>query len=237
MSLLKHILSPFVEFKEGEKPAAPVKENTMPRPEYNSTPVAVPQPRLPHTMAEATAVQLQPAPKTAIPPNTRVLPEHQQYFENLMEEANAKNPLFQGTDFKEFMDSKIDVEAIADEPTRYRTAFNVLKRTGLTRERLLSTGQEYINIIGREMNAFQSTNSQQYQKDVKQKELLLQKKAEELKALNERIAVLNQEIGKLSQEIVQTKDTLNATKNSFLLAGENKQQEINNELQKIAQYF
>ena len=237
MSLLKHILSPFVEFKESDKPAVPVKENTASRPEYSGTPADVPQPQVPHTMAEAPAVTLQPAPRAAIPPNTRVLPEHQQYFENLMEDANAKNPLFQGTDFKEFMDSKIDVEAIADEPTRYRTAFNVLKRTGLTRDRLLSTGQEYINLIGREMNAFQSTNAQQYQKDVKQKELLLQKTAQELKALNERIAVLNQEIGKLSQEIVQTKDTLNATKNSFLLAGENKQQEISNELQKIAQYF
>lgn len=235
MSLLKHILSPFVEFKEGDKPATPLKENAAQKQEYNSTPANVHQP--PHTMADAIPVQVQPAPRAAIPPNTRILPEHQQYFENLMEDANAKNPIFQGTDFKEFIDSKIDVDAIADEPTKYRTAFNVLKRTGLTRERLLSTGQEYINIIGREMNAFQSAHSQQYQKDVKQKELLLQKKAEELKALNDRIAALNQEIGKLSQEVVQTKDTLNAAKNSFLLAGENKQQEINSELQKIAQYF
>jgi archaellum component FlaC len=113
----------------------------------------------------------------------------------------------------------------------------VLKSTGLTKEKLLSTGQEYLNIIGRDLNAFQSAHAQQYQKEVRQKELLIQKKAEELQALTKKINDLKSEINVISGEINATKDKLNRTKNSFLLAGENKQNEIQAELQKIAQYF
>lgn len=165
------------------------------------------------------------------------LPEHEQYFERLIDEANAKNPLFQGTDFKEFIDSKVDIDDIQDEALKYKTAYNILKSTGLTKEKLLSTGQEYLNIIGRDLNAFQSAHAQQYLKEVRQKELLIQKKAEELQALTQRLNALKTEINQLTQAINLTKDQLNTTKNSFLLAGENKQKEIQTELQKIAQYF
>lgn len=165
------------------------------------------------------------------------LPEHQQYFEKLIDEANAKNPFFQGTDFKEFVDSKVDIDDITDETIKYRTAFNVLKSTGLTKEKLLSTGQEYLNIIGRDLNAFQSAHAQQYKKEVGQKELLIQKKAEELQAFTQKINALKTEINQLSQDITLTRDKLNTAKNSFLLAGENKQNEIQTELQKIIQYF
>jgi archaellum component FlaC len=72
---------------------------------------------------------------------------------------------------------------------------------------------------------------------VGQKELLIQKKAEELQAITQRINALKTEINKLTQEINLTKDKLNITKNSFLLAGEKKQKEIQTELQKIAQMF
>ena len=51
-----------------------------------------------------------------------------QYFERLIDEANVKNPFFQGADFKEFIDSKVDIDDISDEALKYRTAFNILKK-------------------------------------------------------------------------------------------------------------
>jgi hypothetical protein len=168
---------------------------------------------------------------------TEPLPEHEQYFERLIDDANARNPLFQGTDYKEFVDSKIDIDDIQDEAIKYQTAFNVLKSTGLTKEKILSTGQEYLNLIGRDLNAFQSAHVQQYQKEVRPKEELLQKKAQELQTLTQRLNTLKAEINQISQEITLTRDKMNTTKNSFLLAGENKQKEIQTELQKIKQHF
>ncbi len=245
MSFLKQLLNPFVAFDEDKKPeqqaqptgakAAPVpKAAVVPAPTAPDTPAehplitgstktATPQPQIPTYSGSGTLI----AP----------LPEHQQYFEKLIDEANAKNPMFQGTDFKEFVDSKVDIDDITDEQLRYRTAFNVLKSTGLTKEKLLATGQEYLNIIGRDLNAFQGAHAQQYAKEVKQKEALIQKKAEELQNLTQRITALKSDINSLTQDINLTKEKLDTTKNSFLLAGENKQNEINTELQKIVQYF
>lgn len=225
MSFLKNIMSPFLEFKEQE--ANPVSKEGK----FQSKSGATSDPGESRAPAAPTSSRSMNSSKSG------ATGEYQQYFEDLIEEANAKNAIFQGTDFKEFIDSKIDVEAIADEATRYKTAFNVLKRTGLTKERLVSTGHEYIHIIERDLQGFVDAYTQQYKKDVEQKELLLQQKAGELQELNEKISALNQEIKKVSQDITQSKEKLNTNKEAFIAAGENKKKEIEVELQKIDQYF
>ncbi len=244
MSFLKQLLTPFVEFDEDEKqqPAKQNKSQAIPitavKPSVVS--VAPPDENAEHPLISGKSSATSAAPLPGYSPGgtlTTPLPEHEQYFEKLIDDSNAKNPLFQGTDFKEFVDSKIDIDDITDETLKYKTAYNVLKSTGLTKEKLLSTGQEYMNIIGRDLNAFQGAHTQQYKKEVGQKEALLQKKAEELQAISQRINVLKTEINQLTQDINLTKDNLNTTKNSFLLAGENKQNEIQSELQKISELF
>lgn len=255
MSFLKQLLTPFVEFDEDKKKEQaggnpPLATPAKPAVNPTSSPVPPPVPQIDEnakhpliTGTENAANPPQPSPAsqtpTYSPSGTLVgpLPEHEHYFEKLIEEANAKNPLFQGPDYKEFVDSKLDIDDIQDEALKYKTAYNILKSSGLTKEKLLATGQEYINLIGRDLNTFQSAHATQYQKEVKQKELLIQKKAEELQALSQRVNALKAEINQLSQDINLTKDKLNTTKNSFLLAGEKKQNEIQTELQKIANYF
>jgi uncharacterized small protein (DUF1192 family) len=233
MSIFKYILSPFVEFKPDDnkkaesEPNAQPAENLKPLPDVDATPVT----------GTTSLTASQPASVSPVSGTSAVTTDYQKHFEDLIAEANLNNPNFQGTDFKEFIDSKFDVEAIADEETRYKTAFNVLKRAGLTKERLVSTGRDYINVIENDIKGFESAYTQQYKTNVEQKDLLLQKKAAELQELNKRIAVLNQEISQMSQEIVQSREKLNSNKQSFTLAGEHKKKEIQNELQKIDQYF
>jgi hypothetical protein len=248
MSFLKQLLTPFVEFENDSKqgPAKPNPPVTAPA-AVPATPSFLPPP-IPAVPENAQHPLINgPAPPITIPDHvptysaggtiTEPLPEHEQYFERLIDEANAHNPLFQGTDYKEFVDSKLDIDDIQDEALKYQTAYNVLKSTGLTKEKLLSTGQEYLNLIGRDLNAFQSAHAQQYQKEVRPKEELIQKKAQELQTLTQRLNTLKAEINQISQEISLTKDKMNTTKNSFLLAGENKQREIQTELRKISQHF
>lgn len=252
MSFLKQLLTPFVEFEEDKNkvPATQHKPTVAPAAPVTPPPAAAlpVKPTLPpadvnaqHPLINNSSQPVSTPQQTpAYSPGGTLagpLPEHTQYFEKLIAEANVRNPLFQGTDYKEFVDSKIDIDDIQDEALKYKTAFNVLKSTGLTKEKLLATGQEYLNIIGRDLNTFQSAHAQQYLKEVRQKELLIQKKAEELQALTQKINALKAEINQVTQDINITKDKLNTTKNSFLLAGENKQKEIQTELQKIAQYF
>jgi hypothetical protein len=254
MSFLKQLLNPFIEFDEDKKkeqdggstpPATPVAPATTSSPPLTpAVPPADENARHPLITGTANQSDLPGQPVAAqtpvySPSGTLIgpLPEHEQYFERLIEEANAKNPLFQGPDYKEFIDSKVDIDDIQDEALKYKTAYNILKTSGLTKEKLLATGQEYINLIGRDLNTFQSAHAVQYQKEVRQKEQLIQQKAEELQLLSQRVNALKSEINQLSQDINLTKDKLDTTKNSFLLAGEKKQKEIQTELQKIAGYF
>lgn len=239
MSFLKQLLTPFIEFdedkkKEQAKPNEPARSPSAP-----VTPSSEEKTEHPLITGSDPAINTPNQIPTYSPTGTIAgpLPEHEQYFEKLIDEANITNPFFHGTDFKEFVDSKVDIDDITDENIRYRTAFNVLKSTGLTKEKLLSTGQEYLNLIGRDLNAFQSAHAQQYKKEVGEKEQLIQKKAQELQSLSQRLNILKSEINQLTQDINLTKDKLNTTKNSFLLAGEKKQNEIQTELQKIVQYF
>jgi hypothetical protein len=239
MSFLKQILNPFIEFdedKKKEKAKAPLSTSQIP-----PTPASSPEEKSEHPLITGHKQVKDPSiPIPAYSPSgvmTTPLPEHEQYFERLIDEANRNNPFLQGSDYKEFIDSKMDIDDITDEALKYRTALNILKSSGLTKEKLLSTGQEYIDLIGRDLNAFQSAQAHQYQNDIGQKEKVIQTKAEELQALTKKIQALKAEINQLTQEINLTREKFDTTRNSFLLAGEKKQKEIQAELEKIARYF
>lgn len=259
MSFLKQLLNPFIEFDADKKaagqppvqtprPSAPATkpsaQATVPPPVQKPAAPTVPSVNVPaeHPLITGAAKPL-PDPVAQVPTYSpsgtlvEPLPEHVAYFEKLIDEANRTAPAFAGTDYKEFVDSKLDIDGITDEGLKYKTAYNVLKSTGLTREKLLATGQEYVNLVGRDLNAFQGAHAQQYQKEVGLKEKSVQKKAEELQTLVQRMAQIKTEINNLTQEITVTKEKMDTVKNSFLLAGERKQVEIETELQKIAQYF
>ncbi|HEY0054932.1 MAG TPA: hypothetical protein VGB63_06210 [Pedobacter sp.] len=235
MSFLKQILTPFVEFEEDKNPA-PLKkqEPQVPAPADKD---------ITHPLIN-DASQIAPVPPIAAPsttPNpvsdTIPFPEHEVYFDNLIEKANRENPVFAGPDFKEFADTIADIDDITDETLKYTTAFNMLKAAGLKKDRLMQAAHEYMNLIGRDLNAYQTAHARKYKVELQQKELALQKKAEELQALTMRLNVLKAEVNSMSTEITSKRDELNKVRQSFLLAGENKQKEIQNEVEKISRYF
>ncbi|GAB3168246.1 hypothetical protein [Telluribacter humicola] len=242
MSFLKQLLTPFVEFEEDKNKQAPKKGT----PQKSTPPPAAPAQEdvnATHPLIEAGKAAALPTPPTSAqqqvpqPAHTMPFAEHVAYFNQLIDKANRENPAFHGPDFKEFVDTKVDIDDIVDEKLKYTTAFNILKNAGLTRDHLISTAQEYLNVIGRDLNAFQTAHARQYKADLQQKELDLQKKAEELQVLTQRLAALKTEINQLSQEIGTKKDNLNLVRSSFLLAGEHKQKEIQQEIEKISRYF
>ena len=233
MSFLKQILKPFIEF-DPEVPKDETKNNVPIKNQQVDDEVV----HHPLVNEEGTVT----APTASLPPVQDVdmsipLPEHVQYFEALIAKANQENPLFIGPDYKEFIDAKLDIDDITDETLKYKTAFNILKSSGLTKDKLVSTGHEYLNIIGRDLNAFQTAHAQQYKKELSQKELDLKTKVYELQVITQRLNVLKSEINLITKEINQSQQKLNTTKNSFLMAGEMKQQEIQSELNKIASLF
>jgi hypothetical protein len=242
MSILKYIMRPFVQFEENEQKVSSEKPLTQPGQEMASSSgeeqTTSYQPQTQGIPAAPVApVSASPASSATTVHSTAASTNYQKHFEDLMEEANANNPMFSGTDFKEFLESTVDIEAITDEATRYKTAFNVLKRTGLTKERLVSTGREYINVIENDLKGFEEAFAQQYKIEVEQKEALLQQKAQELQLLNDKITTLNQEVKDISSTLTESKEKLNTNKEAFIRAGEQKKKELLAELQKIDQHF
>jgi chromosome segregation ATPase len=234
MSILKYIMSPFVEFKDDEtQPSKALKTEKIEK--ESKTPGMDDLNVSPSPVADTNSNSLVSSSQSSVSPFKPAA--YQKHFEELIEDANARNPLFKGTDFKEFIDSKIDVESITDEETKYKTAFNVLKRTGLTKEKLVTTGQQYINLIDHDLKGFNEAYLQQFKTEVEQKEALLTKKTEELRLLNEKITALNNDMKKLSQEINESRGKLTSNKDAFISAGESKKAELKAELQKINQYF
>lgn len=246
MSFLKQILKPFVEFDEEVEKKVEEKPKVSPQPSppilsknafdnLNITHEAS-HPLIDEIKKEDPIATLAP---TYTPTGSldKPLPEHILYFEKLIDQANATNPSFQGADYKEFIDNKLDIDDIADEALKYKTAYNVLKSSGLTKAKLLQTAQEYLELIGRDLNNFQGAQSLKYRKEIGPKEEQIQKKAEELQALQQKINKLKSEINSLGQEVTLAKEKMNTVRTSFLLAGELKQNEIAGEVKKIDQYF
>src|SRR5215204_2533317 len=134
MSFLKQILNPFIEFDEEKKKEEAKQNKSVPFPAAPIKQVAVPT-NPPLAADENVEHPLITGSKTTAPPPdptpgyspggtmTKPLPEHVAYFEKLIDEANRLNPIFQGTDFKEFVDSKIDIDDITDEALKYKTAY------------------------------------------------------------------------------------------------------------------
>ena len=235
MSFLKQILTPFVEFEEDKIPAPVNKQDPqVPAPEDKD----ITHPLISDAGQINPAATNTPASRTLNPVSDSIpFPEHEVYFENLIEKANRENPIFAGPDFKEFADTIADIDDITDETLKYTTAFNMLKAAGLDKDRLVQAAHEYMNLIGRDLNAYQTAHARKYKDELQQKELALQKKAEELQALTMRLNVLKAEVNSMSNEITSKRDELNKVRQSFLLAGENKQKEIQKEVEKITRLF
>ncbi len=234
MSFLKSILSPFVEFKESQN------KETVKTSSPNDGKSKLQWKNFKQSSSRSDSLQAADQVEVSMSRDansTYSNNNYHQHFEDLIQEANASNPLFQGTDFKEFVESKIDLQAIPDEESRYRTAFNVLKRTGLTKERLVNTGREYLKIVDEDLRGFSEAFAVQYKNEIEDKERLLRQKEQEHQALLQKLATLKQEISDISKQISNNKSHLTSNRNLFISAGEYKKKEIENELEKINQYF
>src|SRR4051812_33020487 len=119
MSFLKQLLTPFVEFDEDAKKKEEAAKGNKPAaapvpPPLSVSPAAQPAPQ-PAADENAHHPLIDGGSKPGNTPEqiptyspsgtiTKPLPEHQQYFEKLIDDANRTNPVFQGADYKEFVD-------------------------------------------------------------------------------------------------------------------------------------
>lgn len=207
----KSIKSLFVVSDETEKPAEHDEPTLPTEPAPKNAFVKVDQAPAP----PATPTPFAPMP---ISGGGQVKKEFSEVLFKAMEKVNHE-----GFDYLEYRQSLLSLETmIADETTRYLSAFAMAKTMGVTKENLLKTADHYLAALQKEEQTFQQVVEQQRQKQIGNREAQL---ASFEKAIAEKTAMiqkLSEEIGQhrvdmenLRGQIQQAATTVEATQNDF----------------------
>ena len=170
-----------VETTEDKSPMAKTKIESQ----FQSTPI--------HTTSSST----RPTSDSTLGNNVQT---DEKFIDVLLKAVDAHN--VEGFDYLEYKNSLKSLEPIiADEKTRYMSAFEMGKTMGLTKQILTTTGQKYLNVLSNEMNKFNEAVKNQ-------KNLQIHNKEEEMKSLSDKMNNIDQTIQKLLKEKEELSNTI-----------------------------
>lgn len=151
----------------------------------------------------------------------------------------------EGLDYLEFKNSlKSLVDVLDSEDQMYKSAFAMGSSMGLTKEKLLSSIQFYLEILKQEKEKF-DTKYQHKSKEIvsesKTQYLALQSglktKQEQLEILKKEIAAAEHKMDKLKTDVQQSRSRLDQTKASFDASYEALANQIKEDYQDIQKYI
>jgi hypothetical protein len=143
------------------------------------------------------------------------------FLEVLFDALEANNQEgFDYMEFKDFLRSLANVPM--DDGTRYKSAFATAQTMGATREKIVSSAQQYLGILSREQLKFQEALSGQRERnltgkqdEIKQLEQTIKNKEAEIEKLKSDLEGHRQQIGNLEKEINTASEKLAQTANDF----------------------
>lgn len=122
----------------------------------------------------------------------------------LLKAIEASN--MEGFDYLEYKNSLRSVEkVIPDEGMRFKSAFEMAKTMGLTKDKLIQSATFYLNVLQTEDKKFKDAVENQKARQI-------QGRTDQIKALEQAIADKQQTIKKLEQEILDTKKQLDTSR-------------------------
>lgn len=155
-------------------------------------------------VAKNTNVPSPTVARPATPTDTR--PDAK--FTDLLLKAIESNNL-EGFDYLEFKNSLKSIEAvIPDEGMRYKSAYEMSKTMGLTKDKLLQSANHYINILATEDKKFKDALANQKAKQI-------QGRADQLASVEKAIVDKQKMIESLTKEIEGAKSQLEAVRNEI----------------------
>lgn len=131
-----------------------------------------------------------------------------------------------------------------DDQTRYQSAFAMAQTMGVTVEKLLQTGQHYLDVLKQEEQKFEAAVNNQKSKQIGEKEQNILKIEEAIKAKAEQIKQLTVEIEadqakaiQLKQEIADASAKVETTRSNFVASYETLVQQIRTDLDNIKNFL
>lgn len=214
-SLGKKILSAFVEVTPPDKaagsPAANAGMNKQEDPVKASTPVS-----------------RESAPAKDAGTDNRMT----EYFDNLFSEANIPGP-----DYFEFSKMVAALKAVPDEFSRFCAAYAGLQVQGLTKEKLLSTAEEYLRVLDTDAERFHSTVEAALQEKVHGKKTEAEEKSQRIRDLSKEINDLQNQIAALQSEIRESEQKITGRSGDYTAESAARKQQITADIEKIKQYI
>lgn len=154
------------------------------------------------------------------------------HFEKLFVEANIPGP-----DYYEFTKMIEVMRGVPDEEVRYITAFAGLTVQGLDKEKLLSTADQYIQLLKTDAANFHNTVDAALREKVHEKKTVINEKADRIQQLTQEINQLQQELQQLQQEVQENEEKIEANSGGYAAESEALQQRIGADIEKIKRYI
>jgi len=170
----------------------------------------------------------------------------QSTYDGLLEEIEKHD--IDGIDYLEFTKSKkaLDVMPGMSEQQKVTAAFATLKASApnLSKESLLTTADHYLGVLQNEKKEFEGaikamTEEQVIarEKQVSDKETLIQQKLEAIQVLNEEIALEKENITTLKHEVVNETARISGISSNFIATLQVVQNEIDTNKKNISQFI
>jgi len=166
--------------------------------------------------------------------------EFAQFLNGVYEQGN-----FEGPDYQEFTDAlKEAAGAAMDEKTKFSTIFLGFKIQGVTKNRLIDTGNKYIAMINDQVTGFNAEIEKTLKTEVAAKQIEATNIAKDNDAIEKQMIALTEKknkniemIQKLTAEANEQASSLNIKKASFKLAADEFIMNVKNNLDKIQLYL
>lgn len=214
-SIGKKILSAFVEVTPSDK--APDKPVESPGVNKKEDPVKI-------SMPESS----ESVPPKSVGTDNRMT----EYFDKLFSEANIPGP-----DYFEFSKMVAALKAVPDEFSRFCAAYAGLQVQGLTKEKLLSTAEEYLRVLNTDADRFHSTVEAALQEKVHGKKAEAEEKSERIRSLSKEISDLQNQIAALQAEIRESEQKITGRSGDYTAESAARKQQIAADIEKIKQYI
>lgn len=127
---------------------------------------------------------------------------------------------FDYMEFKDFLKSLANVPM--DDSTRIKSAFATAQTMGATKDKILSSARQYLNVLANEQTKFQEAlvgqkerNLTGKQSEIKQLEQTIKDKEASIEKLKSDLEAHRQQIGNLEKEINAASEKLEQTANDF----------------------
>jgi hypothetical protein len=155
-----------------------------------------------------------------------------QYFDKLFSDANIPGP-----DYFEFSKMTEAMISIPDEKARYSAAFAGLSVQGLDKQKLLSTAAQYLQVLDKDANNFNSTVDATLKEKVEGKQKEIEEKTKRIDELTREINELHDKIAVLKNEVKENEEKIESNSGNYKRELENMKSKILYDIERIKEFI